>query len=263
MIDLSDLQNKLGNNLADSNTKKSQLEDETVNLKNRKLILGEQRSQKEDLLVRTRSQEGEYQKLLSDLEQQQQALLEEITDIEDQLGKGFDRSKVPSRQPGLLAWPVTANGQRTGVLTQHYGETAYSTRFYKGRPHNGTDIGVPIGTEVRAAADGTIVHVDYNGYYYQYGRYILINHSNGLSTLYAHLSRSIVAVGQKVEKGGLIGYAGNTGFATGPHLHFGLYATPAGGWSRGGSKEAGGLVSVPPASGLVPIGVTLNPEQYL
>ncbi len=264
VAELTQLHNHLSTTIVTSDNKRDQLAVETINLENRKDILDEQKSQKQDLLVATKNQEGEYQKLLTTLEEQQQALLSEISDIEAQLSKGFDRSTVPSRQKGLLAWPVTSSGGvPTGVITQNYGETAYSTRYYRGRPHNGLDIGAPTGTEVRAAMDGVVIRSDYNGLYYQYGRYVLIDHPNGLSTLYAHLSKSTVSSGQKVKRGDLIGYVGNTGFSTGSHLHFGLYATPAGGWSVGGSREAGGLVSVPPASGLVPIGVTLNPTQYL
>ena len=264
VVELTKLQEHLGTTITVSDNKRDQLAVETINLENRKVILDEQKFQKQDLLVVTKNQEGEYQKLLSGLEDQQQALLSEISDIEAQLSKGFDRSTVPSRQKGLLAWPVTSSGgAATGIVTQHYGETAYSTRYYRGRPHNGTDIGAPTGMEVRATADGIVLRSDYNGLYYQYGRYVLIDHQNGLSTLYAHLSKSIVSSGQKIKQGDLVGYVGSTGFSTGPHLHLGLYATPTGGWSTGGSREAGGLVSVPPASGLVPIGVTLNPEQYL
>ena len=262
-VNLSHLQEDLKGTIDVSSDKKSQLEVEVINLESRKVILDDQRGQKAELLTQTKNQEGVYQNLLGDLEAQQQALLDEISDIESQLSKNFDRSSVPTHQSGYLAWPVTSSGQKTGVITQNYGETAYSSRFYKGRPHNGMDIGAPTGTEVRAGADGTVVRVDYNGLYYQYGRYVLIDHGNGLSTLYAHLSGATAKAGDTVKKGSLIGYVGNTGFATGPHLHFGLYATPSAGWRTSTNREQGGLFSVPPASGLVPIGVTLNPAQYL
>jgi len=262
-VNLAGLQEQLKGTINVSSGKKSQLEVEVINLASRKVILDEQKGQKSELLVQTKNEEGTYQNLLSELEQQQQSLLNEISDIESRLSKDFDRSTVPTRQTGYLMWPVTSSGQKAGVITQNYGETAYSSRFYKGRPHNGMDIGAPTGTEVRAGADGTVSRVDYNGLYYQYGRYILIDHGNGLSTLYAHLSGAAVKTGDSVKKGSLIGYVGNTGFATGPHLHFGLYATPSIGWRTSTNREQGGLFSVSPASGLVPIGVTLNPSQYL
>jgi murein DD-endopeptidase MepM/ murein hydrolase activator NlpD len=60
---------------------------------------------------------------------------------------------------------------------------------------------------------------------YSYGQWIMIKHPNGLSTLYAHLSVESVAVGDTVATGQIIGYSGNTGYTTGPHLHFGVYAS--------------------------------------
>lgn len=265
-IELTNLQNQYRETINVSSNKKSQLEVEVVNLESRKVILDEQKGQKAELLTETKSQEGEYQRLLSSLEEQQQALQDEIADIEAQLSKDFDRSTVPSREPGSFMWPVTANGQKVGVITQNYGETAYAYKlykYYKGRPHNGMDIGAPMGTEVRAAANGKVARVDFNGQYYFYGRYVLIDHGNGLSTLYAHLSGTTVKTGDSVEQGDLIGYVGSTGYSTGPHLHWGLFATPAGGWVQTAVRELGGLLSVPPSIGLLPVGVTLNPAQYL
>jgi murein DD-endopeptidase MepM/ murein hydrolase activator NlpD len=60
---------------------------------------------------------------------------------------------------------------------------------------------------------------------YSYGKWVLIQHPNGLSTLYAHLSLQSVSEGQSVSTGQIIGYSGNTGYTTGPHLHFGVYAS--------------------------------------
>ena len=171
----------------------------------------------------------------------------------------FDTSKAPVRSAGRLSWPL---GEGVGRITQNYGETAYAYQFYKGKPHNGTDVAAPIGTPVYAAADGTVARADNNGRY-QYGRYIMIDHGGGLSTLYAHLSGQVVSSGQGVKRGDLIGYVGSTGFSTGPHLHFGAYATPSGGWGTADSRERGGFLSLPPASGLVPIGVTFDAMGYL
>ena len=98
---------------------------------------------------------------------------------------------------------------------------------------------------------------------YQYGTYVLIEHNNNLSSIYAHLSLAIVEEGSEVKRGDIIGYSGNTGYSTGSHLHFGVYATPVLGWREIRSKEGAGLISIPPAAGLVPVGVNINPEGYL
>jgi len=261
---LSGLQYRLEGNIETSTVKRGDLEDENATLKVRKVILGDQQGEKDRVLKETKSEEALYQTRLAKLRNEQQAILDEISEIEEQLRARFDPSSVPGRRPGFFQWPVTLKTDGgLGIITQNYGETAYSSRYYKGKPHNGTDIGAPLGTKVYAAADGVIERVDYNGWYYQYGRYILLNHGNNITTMYAHLSRSAVSSGQVVKKGQLIGYVGNTGFSTGSHLHFGAYATPPGGWREVNSRLEGGLVSIPPAAGLVPIGVTLNPLDYL
>ena len=264
VAELNSLHDQLTDNIAETNSKKGDLEEENLNLKSRKSILSDQQGEKDTLLKQTKNEESVYQQQLTELRTQQQAILDEISSIEDELKARFDPNSVPSARSGLFSWPVVLKTDGgIGIITQRYGETAYSTAYYHGKPHNGLDIGAPIGTPVYAAADGTIVRVDYNGWYYQYGRYIMIDHGNNLSTLYAHLSKAIVTSGQSVSRGQLIGYVGETGFATGPHLHFGVYATPIGGWHEVTSREQAGFISIPPASGLVPIGVTLNPQSYL
>lgn len=86
-----------------------------------------------------------------------------------------------------------------------------------GKMHNGLDIAVPTGTHVKAAADGRISFAGWNG---GYGILVIVDHGNGVETRYAHNSRLNVKVGQKVERGQVIAYSGNTGVSTGPHVHF-------------------------------------------
>lgn len=89
-------------------------------------------------------------------------------------------------------------------------------------PTNAVDIGAPSGTPIYAAAAGTVI-VARAGVWSKggnYGNYVVISHPNKTQTLYAHQTRYVVAVGETVTKGQLIGYVGTTGDATGPHLHF-------------------------------------------
>lgn len=87
--------------------------------------------------------------------------------------------------------------------------------------YNGVDLaGVPVGTSVLAAAAGDVIVAKGSGYNGGYGAYVVIRHPNGTQTLYAHLSKVYVVVGQKVKQGSAIGAMGNTGRSTGPHLHF-------------------------------------------
>lgn len=85
---------------------------------------------------------------------------------------------------------------------------------------NGVDLAMPIGTPVLASAAGQVIVAREGGYNGGYGNYVVIQHDNGTQTLYAHESQVIVGVGQTVVKGQVIGYVGQTGKATGPHVHF-------------------------------------------
>jgi murein DD-endopeptidase MepM/ murein hydrolase activator NlpD len=104
---------------------------------------------------------------------------------------------------GKLAWPVR------GIITQGY----YSY-------HRAIDIANKTGTTIYAAEGGTISLVSTGSYGHGYGNYIIVNHGNGLQTLYAHLHKVYVREGQTVARGESIGEMGNTGRSTGPHLHF-------------------------------------------
>lgn len=93
--------------------------------------------------------------------------------------------------------------------------SSYGWRW--GRPHSGIDIALNVGDPIHAAFDGVVRLAKYNG---GYGNCIVIRHYNNLETLYGHLSKINVKVGQEVKAGDVIGLGGNTGRSTGPHLHF-------------------------------------------
>ena len=117
---------------------------------------------------------------------------------------------------GALQWPLpvagtitSPQGYRTDPIT---GETSY---------HSGTDIAVPEGTPILAAADGTVTVANaLDSWGGSYGYYVKLDHGGGLTTLYAHCSSICVTAGQQVKAGEVIAYVGQTGRATGPHLHF-------------------------------------------
>ena len=99
--------------------------------------------------------------------------------------------------------------------------SGFAMRFHplmqKWRAHLGVDYGAPSGTPVRVVGDGV---VDFAGWQNGYGNVVIVNHGNAKSTLYAHLSRKDVKVGQRVQQGQRLGAVGMTGWSTGPHLHF-------------------------------------------
>ena len=108
---------------------------------------------------------------------------------------------------------------RGGVITSVFG----SQRILNGVPknmHNGIDIAVPRGTSVKAMADG-FVNLTTDNFYYA-GNYIILDHGQGVNSMYLHLSKILVEEGQFVKKGQVIGKVGTTGRSTGPHLHWGV-----------------------------------------
>lgn len=120
-------------------------------------------------------------------------------------------------------WPVW------GRITSRFGDTRINPASGGARPHMGLDIAVPKGTPIVAPAAGVVTTA---GREPQYGKMIIINHGHGYSTVYGHLQKILVKVGQKLEEGQQIGTVGSTGSSTGPHLHYevrlnGRYRNPA------------------------------------
>ncbi|HHY36732.1 MAG TPA: M23 family metallopeptidase [Firmicutes bacterium] len=115
-------------------------------------------------------------------------------------------TKMPVAQgTGRLSWPMSR-----GSITSRYG-------LRSGRMHSGVDIAAPTGTPIYAADSGVVTMAQW---YSGYGKTVIIDHGNGISTLYGHCSEILVRVGSKVEKGQLIARVGSTGRSTGSHLHF-------------------------------------------
>ncbi len=105
------------------------------------------------------------------------------------------------------------------VLTSPYG---YRTHPITGNytMHNGVDLACSSGTPIYASKSGYVTTATYH---YAYGNYVTINHMDGFSTLYGHMTYFVVSEGEYVEQGQVIGYVGSTGYSTGPHLHFTIY----------------------------------------
>lgn len=184
----------------------------------KKEIKQDQQSIKQNLLRKTKNQENLYQKYLQNLQKQRDIIQREIFELEDQMRYLFDPNSVPKPRPGILTWPLR------GVLTQKFGKTSktgFINHFYKF--HNGIDIAAPSGTKIEAAKNGEVIAVGDLGNY-AYGKWVAIKHNNGLITLYGHLSKIIIKVGDNVEQNQTIGYVGSTGYSTGLHLHFTVYA---------------------------------------
>lgn len=185
--------------------------------------------QSEDLNASKQELEGqisESMKLLAEYiktEEGKQAEYDAIKAEEEALDDLMAAAEAKARELGLndiagtvggYIWPC--NGIRW--ITSMFGGRQ-SPGGIGSTNHKGVDIGTPMGTPVLAAKSGTVTWASWNG---GYGNCIIISHGNGNSTLYGHLSGYNVTTDQQVKQGQVIGYSGNTGNSTGPHLHFGI-----------------------------------------
>lgn len=182
-------------------------------------------AEKEVVLQKTKQEEAAYQKVLNEKIAEKEAFEAELADIESQLSVLVDPGSYSEARQGSFGWPT-----ENFYITQYFGRTdfAQSSGLYKHSSHNGMDFGVPIGTKVFSVYNGVVKGFGNTDQYpgcRSWGGWVLVEHPNGLSTLYAHLSQPLVSVGQQVSKGDVIALSGNTGVSTGPHLHLSVYAT--------------------------------------
>ncbi|AKM83927.1 TPA: hypothetical protein DCZ46_01175 [Candidatus Campbellbacteria bacterium] len=131
---------------------------------------------------------------------------------------------IPDGDMGSFVYKSSKTGSSSGKTTPstsgYYIRPVTGVRTQGIHGYNAIDIGTPVGTSVVASASGKVIISRDYGWNGGYGSYIVIQHDNGTQTLYAHMSQNIVSAGQVVVRGQVIGYSGNTGKSTGPHLHF-------------------------------------------
>lgn len=239
--------------------KKLELAALTEDLADQKTLQLEARRGRSVLLADTKNQERRFQELLVEVERKREALQQEINALEAKLVARFDRSLLPKAGTGVLGWPLPD----PIFITQYFGRTDFArSGAYNGSGHNGIDLRAPLGTPVFASEGGVVRasgDTDLACRRSSYGRWVLIDHQNRLATLYAHLSLAKVAPGESVSRGELIGYSGSTGYATGPHLHFTVFARDAVEVGVLKSRACGTNMTLP----LSPFGGYLNPLEYL
>ncbi len=152
---------------------------------------------------------------------------ENLQEISTELAKQISEQKEEEqkRKDATIDGIYLAVKPISGTITSRYG----SRESIRNHTHKGLDIAAPIGTAIKATADGT---VSFSGVKGGYGKLIIIDHGNGIQTYYGHCSKLYVKVGDKVNSADVIGAVGTTGNSTGPHLHFeirrnGEYVNPA------------------------------------
>lgn len=238
MAEINEEKAQIEKNKSELEKKKSEQEEVKETLEKRNLDLQYTENQKQTLLGQTQADKARYEKLLSEIE-------DEIYSLES--GKSADLSKLPPAKGGYFDYPVGSVR-----ITQKYGMTSFAKAgAYGGKPHNGVDFSISYGP-IYAAGSGKVIGSGNNGKY-AYGQWLAIDHGDGLVTLYGHLSKKSAGKGDNVKKGEKIATSGNTGYSTGPHLHFSVF-----------SKKSFEVVESKYVDGLmIPIGASVNPMRYL
>jgi murein DD-endopeptidase MepM/ murein hydrolase activator NlpD len=216
----------------------------------------------DELLQQTKAQEIAYQTLIKKKREQEASLEAALSDLKAKFRVAVNPSQITKAGVGILQWPLD-----NVRITQYFGNTPFAASgAYNGKGHNGIDLAASVGTPLHAALAGTVLgtgNTDAIRGCYSFGKWVLIKHANGLDTMYAHLSQISVSQGQSVNTGDLIGYSGETGYATGPHLHFGVYVSSA---TQIIKLEQATNKKTPCAEAVIPVAPLsgyLNPLNYL
>lgn len=193
--------------------------------------LAEERAEADEILVELASNQKEleasgamYEQLEAEVRQQitetQAAYEAALADEEAQRQIEAARQEAAS---GSISTPSSPSGSgflyplgASGYITDAYGYRYHPIYGYY-KFHPAVDFAVPQGTPIYATKSGTVTAAAYNEYN---GYYVAINHNDGYTSLYAHMTNFVVSVGQTVSQGEVIGYVGSTGYSTGPHMHF-------------------------------------------
>ena len=183
---LQEAKNLLAENRDEASEKRELLVTQKEDLAAEEHSLDVQKKEQQGLLTRTKSEEASYQRLLAEKRAARATFESALSNLESQLQYTLDPSRLPAVGKGILRWPLD-----DVRITQQFGRTADSGRLYVSGTHNGIDFGASIGTPIKSALAGTVQgtgNTDAIPGCYSYGKWILVKHGNGLSTLYAHMS---------------------------------------------------------------------------
>lgn len=249
---------------AQTEAEKSQdsLKKETLKLQDQQALVLINQKETSTLLSVTKNKQSEYEKLLADRKEKKRLFEEDLRRAEDALKVALDPTSLPSYRAGVLSWPLDRI-----VISQYFGSTPFSRsnpQIYAGNGHNGVDFGAPEGTPIKAARAGVVVgtgNTDLTCRNASYGQWILVRHDNGLASLYAHLSLTKAKSGDVLTAGDVLGYVGQTGYSTGPHLHFTVFASEGVAISNLPSRGCPGKTYTVPLP--TKTGAVLNPLLYL
>lgn len=221
--------------LDDLMTKMEEINKEREELANNKIQLGKDKDSLNSRKQELQKSIDEYNSSKAELNAEVEECNAALASLDDKRSEVKETLNVNQEQKRQIEAEINnalsgsgSNKPGSGNYNPGTGQLAYPTSYRQisagypnysnGSYHGGVDWPCPTGTAVHAADSGVVVIA--KKLTYSYGQYILIDHGNGLSTLYAHNSSLVVGVGDKVSKGQIIAYSGESGNATGPHVHF-------------------------------------------
>lgn len=192
---------------------KTELEDERINLVIKESDLAEQLEEANALIAGIEATlEAENELYNSTLDEEKKVQAEINKKVEELRRQQEKAAAAAVKGTGSLMWPTPSSN----VVTSGFGNRMHPV-YRVLRQHTGIDIAAGYGAKVLAADSGSVLTSAYSS---SYGNYVVLNHGNGVTTLYAHLSSRSVSAGQSVTKGQQIGLVGSTGVSTGAHLHY-------------------------------------------
>lgn len=259
---LSNLKGRLVSNKNTAQQQRAQLAALQKNLAQQKTSLSIAQQTQTQLLAQTKNQESVYQAQIAQKKAQEQKFEQDLLNFQQQLHLKVTVGSLPISGSAPLSWPEDPGF----IVTQYFGNTPFATQnpqVYNGQGHTGIDLSASPGTPIKAARGGVVLgtgNTDLTCPGASYGKWIFIEHDDGLSTIYAHLSVIDVSKGESVSTGEVIGYSDTTGYATGPHLHFGVFASSGSEIASFASKSCKGKVYTMPVGD---ISAYLNPLSYL
>ena len=201
---------------------KEELETTRIQLDEAQENLNQKREESDEILRKLIEKQEEFQELLDESEAAQDDLMKEIAAKEKELKDAKYEERLAQlalqgqNPPSSAGWVTPVSGY---TLTSPFGMRVHPV-LGTARMHNGIDLACPQGTPIYATRAGRVTTASYQAG--GAGNYVSINHLDGFSSIYMHMTHYVVYPGQNVAQGQLIGYVGSTGISTGPHLHFGI-----------------------------------------
>ena len=201
---------------------KAELEESNASLLESQAVMEERRTESDEILRELAKKQDEFQLMLDESESKQDDLMRDIAAKEKELKEAKYEEKLAALAAAGGA-PASDATWRTPVsgytLTSPFGMRKHPVLGVN-RMHNGIDMACAQGTPIYATRAGKVTTASYQAG--GAGYYVSINHLDGFSSIYMHMTHFVVSAGQSVSQGQLIGYVGSTGISTGPHLHFGI-----------------------------------------